>query len=79
MRNYQDCTGFLDHIPVLTLCLNSLNRLLDLEDEGLADYAVYIDEVNSLLEFADNDLLDNTVKHVTTTLARLIKFGKKKL
>ena len=76
MRNYQDCVGWLDETRALTLCINSFNRLSDLEDEGLANYVVYIDEVNSLLEFADNDLLDNKMKNVTTTLTRLMTYAQ---
>jgi hypothetical protein len=40
----------------LVICLNSLGKLDALDDDEMAEYTVFIDEVSSLIEFTGNDL-----------------------
>jgi hypothetical protein len=62
---------------VLTICINSLHRLMDLKDEELQNYIVYIDEISSFLELPHNDTLDNNLKDVYYMLMRFIKHANK--
>ena len=73
MKNYQDVRTNLQDAESLTICLNSLAKLGELEDEELANYIVYIDEVSSFLEFTDHDTLDSMLKKVFVILTRFAK------
>ena len=77
MENYQDVKVSLYDVDALGICLNSLVRLESLSDADAAEYIVYIDEVASFTEFTNNDLLDNILKRLVSTLVRLIRHAKK--
>lgn len=77
MKNYQDLQANLYDEKSLTICLNSLLKLGALEDDDLEEYTVYIDEVSSLTEFTNNDLLDSILKQVVMMLCRLVRCAKK--
>ena len=77
MRSYQDVRANFNDVDSLTICLNSLAKLGDLDDEELEYYIVYIDEISSFLEFTHNDTLDGMLKQVFVLLQRLVKFAGK--
>jgi len=77
MRNYQDVRANFGDIESLTICLNSLAKLGDLDEDELKDYIVYIDEVSSFLEFTHNDTLDSILKQTFVLISRLAKFAGK--
>ena len=77
MKNYQDVRANLQDAESLTVCLNSLAKLDDLEDEELANYIVYVDEVSSFLEFTHNDTLDSVLKRVFVLLTRFARCAGK--
>ena len=77
MQNYQDRDTDPYEAKALTSCINSLCKLIDLTDEEMSNYIVFIDEVSSFLELTHNDTLDNVLKHVYRTLIRFIKNAKK--
>ena len=77
MKNYQDLKVSLYDADSLSICLNSLMKLEALGDDEIAKYIIYIDEVASFTEFTNNDLLDNVLKRVVSTLTRLIKHARK--
>ena len=77
MENYQDIKVNLYDADVLGVCLNSLVRLEALSEADASQYIVYIDEVASFPEFTNNDLLDNILKRLVSTLVRLIRHAKK--
>ena len=52
-------------------------KLDALEEEEIANYIVYIDEVSSFTEFTENDLLDHRLKNIVSLLTRLMKHAKK--
>jgi hypothetical protein len=41
---------------------NSLGKLEALDDDEIAEYTVFIDELTSLIEFTGNDLLDTVMR-----------------
>ena len=43
----------------------------------IENYAVYIDEVSSFLEFTHNDTLDNKIQTIYTSLIYIVKYSKK--
>ena len=51
MKNYQDLKTDIYDTKCLSVCLNSLIKLECLEEEDIAKYVVYIDEVSSFTEF----------------------------
>ena len=55
--SYQDTTGKLKTKNAVTMCLNNLVKLSDLDEEEIANYILYIDEVNSFLDFTHNTTL----------------------
>ena len=77
MQNYQDRDTDPYEAKALTICINSLCKLIDLTDEEMSNYIVFIDEVSSFLELTHNDTLDHVLKHVYRTLIRFIKNAKK--
>ena len=77
MENYQDIKVSLYDADVLGLCLNSLVKLEALDEREIADYVFYIDEVASFTEFTNNDLLDNILKRLVSTLTRIIHHARK--
>ena len=77
MKNYQDLKSDIYDASCLGICLNSLVKLDALEEEEIANYIVYIDEVSSFTEFTENDLLDHRLKKIVSLLTRLMKFAKK--
>ena len=76
MQNYQNLNSLYGD-KHLTLCLNSLERIDNLDDEQLTDYVIYIDEISSFLELTHNKTLDNNLKNIFTTLMRFIKHARK--
>ena len=54
-----------------------LVKLEALDEREIADYIVYIDEVASFTEFTNNDLLDNILKRLVSTLTRIICHARK--
>ena len=77
MKNYQDLKSDIYDTSCLGICLNSLVKLDALEEEEIANYIVYIDEVSSFTEFTENDLLDHRLKNIVSLLTRLMRFAKK--
>ncbi len=77
MRSYQDVRANCNDINSLTICLNSLAKLGDLDEDELGDYIVYIGEISSFLEFTHNDTMDGVLKEVFVLLQRLVKFAGK--
>jgi hypothetical protein len=77
MKNYQDIKANFSSATSLTICLNSLAKLGELDEDELENYIVYIDEVSSFLEFTHNDTLDSILKDVFVLLSRLVKHAKK--
>jgi len=77
MRNYQDIRANFQDAESLTICLNSLAKLGDLDESELKKYTVYIDEVSSFLEFTHNETLDTVLKEVFVLLSRLVKHARK--
>ena len=75
MKNYQDIRANFQDAGSLAICLNSLAKLGQLDEEDLKKYIVYIDEVSSFLEFTHNDTLDSILKDVFVLLNRLVKFA----
>ena len=67
MKNYLDKDTDLYETQALTICINSLCKLIDLTDE----------EISSFLELTHNDTLDNVLNHVYRTLIRFIKHADK--
>ncbi len=57
MKSYQDVRINLQDVESLTICLNSVATLGELEDEEPAHYIAYMDDVISFLEFTHNDTL----------------------
>ena len=55
MENYQDLKSDICDARCLGICLNSLVKLDALEEEEIANYIVYIDEVSSFTKFTEND------------------------
>ena len=62
--SYQDTAGKLKEKKAVTICLNSLERLSDLDEEEIANYILYIDEVNSFWDFTQNTTLWANMKHI---------------
>ena len=60
----------------LTLCLNSLHRLL-LDISEFEYYVVYIDEIASFLEFTHNKTIDNNIATIYGLLMDIVKHAKK--
>ena len=75
MKNHQDIKANVQDADSLHICLNSFAEVGDIDDDELANYIVYIDEVSLLLEFTHNDYLDGVLKVVFTYLQRLVKFA----
>ncbi len=63
MKNYQDVKSDIYDASCLGICLNSFVKLDALEEEEIAIYIVYIDEVSSFTEFTENDVLKNRLKN----------------
>ena len=70
MKNYQDLKTDIYDAKCLGVCLNSLIKLDALEEEEIAKYVVYIDEVSSFTEFTENDLLGHRLKKIVSLLTR---------
>ena len=77
MRNYQDIRADLQSPESLSICLNSLAKLGELDETELNTHTVYIDEVSSFIEFTHNDTLDAILKDVFVLLCRLVKHADK--
>ena len=54
-----------------------MEKLSDLDEEEIANYILYIDEVNSFLDFTHNTTLKTKMKHVYYILRRLIRYSHK--
>lgn len=60
------------------ICINSLYKLLEIENYDMENTILYIDEVNDLIRtLTHNDSLDKVLNLVYTTLIKLIKNSKK--
>jgi hypothetical protein len=80
MRNYQEIKTHFNDVDSLTICLSSLAKLGDLDEDELGDYIVHIDEVSSFLEFTHNDATTHGVlQHVFVLLQRLDKNAGKSI
>jgi len=77
LTNYQDVKHSHCEQKRLVICLNSLGKLDALDDDEMAEYTVFIDEVSSLIEFTGNDLLDTVMRKIVVTLTRFIKHAKR--
>lgn len=60
----------------LVICINSLWKLDDLTDDQIENTIIYIDEINSFLEFSHNDTLTQ-LKKIYQLLLRLINKAHK--
>ena len=75
--SYQDTVADLTKKKAVTVCINSLERLGNLDEEDISNYILYIDEVSSFLDFTHNTTLKTKMKHVYYILRRLIKYSHK--
>ena len=75
LRSYKDVDNLYTK-KALTLCINSLRRLL-MDDDEITDYVLYIDEVSSFLEFTHNETLKNCMRDVYYMIIHLVRHCKK--
>lgn len=61
----------------LTVCLNSIRYISELEEDELNNYIIYIDEITSFLNYTHNNTLDKNIKDVHYNLIRIIKHAHK--
>ena len=61
----------------LTVCINSIRHISELNDDELNDYIVYIDEISSFLNYTHNSTLDRRLKDVHHNLIRIVKHAHK--
>ena len=71
LTNYQDLKYSHCEVKRLVICLNSLGKLEALDDDDIAEYTVFIDEVTSLIEFTGNDFLDTVMRNIVVTFKPL--------
>ncbi len=76
-EEHQDVRTNLQDVEGLAICPKSLVKLGELEDEELANYIVYVDEVSSFWEFTHSDTLDSILQQVFVLLARVARCAGK--
>jgi len=76
IQNYQSVSNLYNE-KCLTLCLNSLDKLSNLDEDEMSNYIIYIDEVASFVELTHNTTLDNNIKQIFTCLMKCIKHAHK--
>ena len=60
------------------MCVNSLLKLMDKEQEYHEDKILYIDEISSFIEnLTHSTILKDNIKIIHTVLMKMIKFCKK--
>jgi hypothetical protein len=69
LYNYKD--GFIKN-QHFSICINSLLQLEHLTNHDLKNYVVFIDEINSFLNFTHNKTISQ-IKRIYTVLLRIIK------
>ena len=62
LASYQTNSN-LSKFRAVTVCLNSLEKL-QMDDDDMSNYVVFIDEVTSFTEFTHNDTLKRNVRQV---------------
>ena len=72
--SYQDGFKKNNHFCI---CINSLLQLDKLSNLELSQYFVYIDEINSFLQFTHNQTLDTNIRKKINLLMRIIKNAHK--
>lgn len=75
LKNYQDLNK-IKNPEALTICLNSLTKL-NIDDDILQDYIIYIDEVSAFINFTHNELLDSKLKLIYNKLLYILTHCKK--
>jgi hypothetical protein len=73
LRSYHDGFKKNEHYYV---CINSLLQLENLSNSDIEQYIVFIDEINSFLQFTHNHHISN-LKRIYNLLLRIIKNAKK--
>jgi hypothetical protein len=77
LQNYQD-KETLDLNKSFVMCVNSLLKLMDKEQEYYEDKILYIDEISSFIEnLTHSTILKDNIKIIHTVLMKMIKFCKK--
>jgi hypothetical protein len=71
IQHYQTCTDLTD-AEALTICLNSLHKLEEIEEADMKNYIIYIDEVKAFLEMTHNKTLDSRLKQTMEILMNFI-------
>ena len=74
LRSYHDGFKRNEHYYV---CINSLLQLENLKSEDFGQYVVFIDEINSFLQFTHNTTLTTNLKRIYNLLLRIIKNAHK--
>lgn len=78
MKSYQNVDDSeLSNTKSLVICLNSLWKMDDIDEKDIENTIVYIDEINSFLEFTHNDQLNHNLKRIQQFLMKLIKKAHK--
>lgn len=78
LSNYQDVNFSTFNNDNLVICINSLQKILNLKDSYFKNVVLYIDEVNNLHEtMTHNKTLDKNLNIIYTCLMKLIKNCKK--
>jgi hypothetical protein len=73
LLSYEDGFKRNEHFYI---CINSLLKLEHLSNEDLGQYVVFIDEINSFLQFTHNETIKD-LKRVYNLLLRIIKNAHK--
>lgn len=78
MMNYQKINFSKFENDNLVICINSLYKILNLDDKYFNNVVLYIDEINNLHEtLTHNNTLDKQLNIIYTCLIKLIKNCKK--
>ncbi len=76
MRHCQDLKTNIYDAECLGICLNSRVKLDTLDEEEIAKYMIYIENVSSFAEFTDNNLLGNKLKNIVSIRTCLMKYAR---
>ena len=74
MKSFLDKEVVLEDATAVTICINSLQKLKDID---ISEYVVYIDEVASFLELSHNETLDSNLKSIYSLMVHFIKHAHK--
>ena len=78
LNNYKKVDFKLFKNENLVICINSLEKILKLDDDYFSNIILYIDEVNNLIEtLTHNKTLDSCLNIIYACLIKLIKNAKK--